>query len=85
MSTSVGVGLGIFFIVFILILIVLGILATIFWIWMLVDCFTNKYMNSDNKLLWVILIFFTHLIGAAVYFFAVRRPQRAQRIPGMRM
>jgi len=85
MTAGIGVGLGIFFIVVVLVLIVLAILTTIFWIWMLIDCLTNNYVNPDNKLLWVILIFFTHIVGALVYFFAVRLPQRAQSIPGMRM
>ena len=53
----------------------LGILGTIFWLWMLVDCATEEPDEGNNKVVWSIIIVFTHLIGAALYFF-VRRPRR---------
>ena len=53
----------------------LGVLGTVFWIWMLVDCATEEPDEGNNKVVWTIIIVFTHLIGAALYFF-VRRPQR---------
>ena len=31
--------------------------------------------EGNNKVVWTLIIVFTHLIGAALYFF-VRRPQR---------
>ncbi len=52
-----------------------GVLAAfIFWIWMLVDCATKEPDNNE-RLVWVIIIVFTHIIGALIYFF-VRRPLR---------
>lgn len=53
----------------------LGVLGTAFWVWMLVDCATNEPDEGNNKIVWTIIIVFTHLIGAALYFF-VRRPRR---------
>ena len=53
----------------------LGILGTIFWLWMLVDCATEEPDEGNNKVVWSLIIAFTHLIGAALYFF-VRRPRR---------
>lgn len=53
----------------------IAILGTIFWIWMIVDCATNEPADSTDKVLWVLVIVLTHLIGAAIYFF-VRRPAR---------
>ena len=53
----------------------LGVLGTIFWVWMLVDCATKEPEEGNSKVVWTIIIVFTHLVGAAIYFF-VRRPQR---------
>lgn len=56
----------------ILFLLVLG-LGTIFWIWMIVECATKE--RDPDRLVWIIIIVFTHVIGAALYFF-VQRPKR---------
>ena len=42
---------------------------TIFWIWMLVDCITNNKLRGGSKVCWLLLIFFTHIVGAVIYFF----------------
>jgi len=55
----------------------IGIIGTIFWIWMLVDCAMKEPSQGNDKLIWVIIILFTHLLGGLLYFF-VRRPQRIQ-------
>ena len=55
----------------------LGVLGTIFWVWMLVDCATKEPDEGNSKVVWTLIIVFTHLIGAALYFF-VRRPQRRE-------
>jgi hypothetical protein len=52
-----------------------AVLGTIFWIWMLVDCATKEPSTGNDKIVWVLVIVFTHWIGAAIYYF-VRRPQR---------
>ena len=54
---------------------VIGIAATIFWLWMLIDALTNEPTTND-KILWFLVIFFLHFIGALVYFF-VRRSGRS--------
>ena len=53
----------------------IGLLGTAFWIWMLIDCATKESSEGNDKLVWVIIIVFTYLIGAALYFF-IRRPKR---------
>ena len=54
----------------------LGVLGTIFfWPWMLIDCATKEPDERNNKVVWTLIIVFTHLIGAALFFF-VRRPRR---------
>ncbi len=54
----------------------LGVLGTIFCVWMLVDCATKEPNDGNSsKVVWTLIIVFTCLIEAALYFF-VRRPQR---------
>lgn len=60
-----------------LIAIVVGIGGTVFWTWMLVDCATKEPSTGNDKIIWILVIALTHLIGALIYCF-VRRPQRMQ-------
>lgn len=57
----------------------LALLATAIWIWMLVDCATKESSAGNDKLIWVLVILFTHLLGAMIYFF-IRRPQRKREL-----
>jgi hypothetical protein len=66
--------IGIFGMLFALILIVFGALATVFWIWMLIHAVTNKGLGDGEKIAWVLVILFTHFIGALIYF-VVGRPR----------
>ena len=50
----------------------LFLLGTVFWIWMIVDCATHE-RNSTEKIVWIVIIVFTHLLGALIYFFVRRR------------
>ena len=60
-----------------LIVLLVAVGGTIFWIWMLVDCVTKEPSTGNDKIIWVLVIVLTHLIGAAISYF-VRRPQRMQ-------
>jgi hypothetical protein len=51
------------------------LLATVFWIWMLVDCATKEPSQGNDKIIWILVIIFTHWIGALIYYL-VRRPER---------
>lgn len=53
----------------------IGIIGTIFWIWMLIDCATKEPSEGNDKLIWILVIIFTHLLGALIYFL-IRRPKR---------
>jgi hypothetical protein len=53
-----------------------GIAATIFWLWMLIHALTNKGIDSVEKLVWFLVIFFLHFLGALIYFF-IGRPKAA--------
>jgi hypothetical protein len=54
---------------------IVGIAATIFWLWMLVDALTNE-PTTEQKLLWFLVIFFLPFLGALIYLFA-RKGNRA--------
>ena len=71
--------LGFFGLLFGLAAFSLGVLGTVFWIWMLVDCATKESSQGNEKLIWILIILFTHLLGAAIYFF-VRRPKRMSEL-----
>jgi hypothetical protein len=51
------------------------LLATVFWVWMLVDCATKEPSQGNDKIIWILVIIFTHWIGALIYYL-VRRPER---------
>ncbi len=53
----------------------IGVAATVLWIWMLIDCAANEPSEGMDKLVWVLVILFTHLLGALIYLL-VRRPER---------
>jgi hypothetical protein len=57
---------------------VIAIAASIFWLWMLIDALTNE-PTTNEKILWFLVIFFLHFIGALVYFF-VRRSERTTAV-----
>ena len=63
-----------------ILLFVLGltVAGTIFWIWMLIDCAINKRISETQKIIWVVVIFFTHLLGALLYFFLGRSARQTQ-------
>ena len=57
----------------------IGVLSMVFWISMIIDAATREPEEGNNKVVWVIIIVFTQLIGAALYLF-VRRPQRIAEV-----
>lgn len=57
----------------------IGLFGTILWIWMIVDCATHEPSESQDKLMWILIIMLTHFIGACLYFF-IRRPERIRTV-----
>jgi len=49
------------------------LLATIFWIWMLIDVLTKE--RGQDRLIWVLVVLFLGPLGALVYYI-VRRSKR---------
>ena len=49
------------------------LLATIFWIWMLIDVLTKE--RGENRLIWVLVVLLLGPLGALIYYI-VRRSKR---------
>jgi hypothetical protein len=52
---------------------IIVLLATIFWIWMLIDVLTKE--RGENRLVWVLVVILLGPLGALIYFI-VRRSKR---------
>jgi hypothetical protein len=60
-----------------LFLIALSIFAFVFWILMLIDAI--KHSSNDTKVVWVLVIIFTQVIGAIIYYFVEKRPRNKNK------
>lgn len=58
-------GLGIF-------ALIIGVITTLFWIWMLIDCVMSTRLNGTEKIVWALVILFLHFLGALIYFLVKR-------------
>ena len=50
-----------------------GLLATVFWVWMLVDCIKNTRLSDNERVVWVLVIIFLYVLGAFIYLLAGRK------------
>lgn len=66
MIAPLGISLMPFMLIFCFIL-PLGLMATAFWIWMLVSAIQNKSLGEGEKVAWVLVIALLHLLGALLY------------------
>ena len=73
-------GLGLPELLVFLCVVVIGNGATGFWILMLIECATKEPDTGRTKVVWILILVFTHIIGAAIYFFFVRRPKRIREL-----
>ena len=55
------------------ILLVVSVLLVIFWIRMLLDCARNERLTSNEKVVWILIIVFLHVLGALIYAVAGRK------------
>ena len=67
------------FVLFFGVIFVMGLGGTVLWIWMLIDCATKEPSEGNDKIIWILVIVFTHWIGALIYLL-VRRPQRIREL-----
>lgn len=53
--------------------------STIFWIWAMVDSVRNSRISGTARVVWLLVILFTHWLGAVCYFIFGRSPQPQTR------
>jgi len=58
-----------------ILLLIVALLLSIFWLWMLIDCLSSN-LPSMEKLIWFLVIFFLHILGAILYYVMVRGGNR---------
>ena len=51
----------------------IGLFFLVFWIWMLIDCIRNKRLSDNERVVWTLVIVFTHALGAIIYLLAGRK------------
>lgn len=69
-----------FLIVFVFLIFgLVGLVGTVFWLWMIIDCAANEPEQGNTKIVWILILIFTHWVGALIYFL-VRRPERIAEV-----
>ena len=68
-------------IILILFILPLFLASLVFWIWMLIHAIQNKGLSDGERVVWVLVILFLHLLGAFIYFL-VGRPKQELRASG---
>lgn len=58
---------------------IIGLGGTVLWIWMLVDCLMHESDEGNNKIVWALVLIFTHALGALLYLI-FRRPVRLREL-----
>ena len=51
----------------------LALIASLFWLWMLVDALTNAALEPPMKIVWAAVIFFLPFLGALAYLLVGRK------------
>ena len=53
-------------------IVIIFVLLAVFWLWMLIECLQNNFKKDMDKLIWVIILLVTNVIGAILYFFMIK-------------
>jgi hypothetical protein len=70
MHTLMGTMLGAFSLWTIMVLI-----AALFWLWMFIDVIINQ---REDKVVWLLVVFFLSFVGSLIYYFAARKKRLSQ-------
>lgn len=66
-------GLAIFFIILMLIFWIGILLLWIFWLIMIIDIVRRDWKRDGDKAAYLILVIFLNILGAIIYYFAIKR------------
>jgi hypothetical protein len=69
--------------IFLFLFVPVFVFVIVFWLWMLIDCLKRqddmfKFGGNNAKLIWILVIIFTGLIGAVIYYFLIKRTDSRQ-------
>jgi len=67
---TAAVGIGVAMIIFWL---VFGLATLVLWIWALVDVIRREFPNSNDKVLWIVLIIVLGILGSILYLIIGRK------------
>ncbi|MBT3324307.1 hypothetical protein HN681_03105 [archaeon] len=57
-----------------IVLMLIPIAFLVFWIWMIIDVVKRENFEGENdKVLWIIVVLLAGVIGAAVYYFLIKK------------
>ena len=59
----------------ILITLLASLLAFVAWIWMIIDCAKRNKFRSGDRVVWILLLVLTGIIGMVLYYFMVMREE----------
>lgn len=76
---AAGIAIVALIVFLVLLFLAIGILLTVFWILMIVDCAKRGFKDSIEKVVWILMMILLGVIGSAVYYFAVKRPQDSSK------
>lgn len=69
-------GFVVFFLLLWLFIIGFAIFAFVFWIIMIVDVVQRNFKQENDKIMWILIIILTGIIGALIYYFMVKRKDK---------
>lgn len=49
-----------------------SLLTFVLWLWMLIDAIKNPSLSGNERIIWVLVIFFLPCVGSMIYFFVAR-------------
>lgn len=80
MGEFIGAIIGLIFTVifglfwlFWLIMMVAVVGGMVLWVLMIIDVAKREFKNPDDKTMWLLIVVLTGIIGAAIYYFMVKR------------
>jgi hypothetical protein len=56
----------------------LALAVFLFWVWAMIHCASNARISMNEKVIWLLVIFFLPFVGAILYFAA--RPGRTPQL-----
>lgn len=79
-GTMFGLTMIIFMAIFWVFWMTLVVGSMVFWISMLVDVAKRDFPKSEDKTVWILVVALAGVIGALIYYFAVKRPARQKHL-----